>query len=276
MNYSLTLNELQNIDLSKISIDKRQSFKLEYIDSITMECESEEELKKYLLEKELINEEDLEKNICISYGKKTKRYISILYKNNKETVRKIKELADEIKKYFQVRKNHTNNDFSYSLIMGDYGDITKYFDSFQVFAGNHKFLRALQEYASNNPKQNLNINDISVYIKDSNTDKKAKVIYIALFEIFRRLFYNYDDENKSLEFNYKGFRDFCVFYCEYKANLHMNKQGNVENEILIEEEIKEPEFPPNSEEERNYKRYLRELEECANNEPIENNPHYRR
>ena len=270
MNYNLALVENEDylkIELRKIIFDQQSIFELEYLDKLTMNFKNEIELKQYLLEKGLINQADIDKKLCISYGDKHKREISIIYKEDIVTIERIRKMANEIKKYFNIKKSNAHSTFSYGLIMGDYLNITSYFESFEVFAGNHKFLRKLQDYVSNNPKQNVNINDISIYINQFAGDKRSKVIYIALYEIFRRLFYKFNKDTKDLEFNYKGFRDFCIFYCDYKRK---------SIKTPVEEEINElnggrgvlssdgdPDFPFNSEEEKLYNSYKERLEELA-------------
>ena len=277
MNYSLALEEKNNyekLDLSLIIPNKEDRFDLEHIDNFTIQFENEYELKEYLIAKGLIKEIDFQKEICIFYGLKNKRNIPVLYKSNKETIDKLRIFSKEINKYFLEQKRTTYSTFSYDLIMRDYKNIADSFPSFEVFAGNHKFLNELQRFVSNNPKQKLNIKDISTYITQLSGDKKSKVISIALFETFRMLFYTYDKEKANLIFNYKGFRDFCVFYCDYK-----NNRKSLQESIQIEEDFAytnesslssagDPDFPFNSEEEEMYNRYLENL-------PEEEHPHRR-
>lgn len=272
MNYSLILDKKKIIDLSQNAKDIDDIFTLRYIDAITMQCKDEKNLKEYLLKKGLITEEDFSKNICITYGKNKKRYIPILYSTENSEFDNLSALAIEIKNYFNQKKRETYSEFSYELIVGDYTNITSYFDSFSVLARNHNFLYYLQLYASKNPSLAVSINDISVYINQFKGDKKSKFLYIALFEIFRQLFYKFNEETKELEFNYKGFRDFCVFYCDYKRNIKLKKNSSNNNSDIEElDNFIEPDFPPNSEEERKYS------EELNNEEfDIENHDHYRR
>lgn len=274
MNYYLTLEDNFKIDLSKLNLDKKELLSLKYIDNMTMQTNNEMELKEYLKSKGLISDNDINKSVCISYGDKDKRFIPVLYARDKVTIDNLKKLSDDIKKYFEYRKQNCHSNFSYESIIGNYNDITSFFSGFEVLAGNHKFLIELQRYISGNPKQNVNANDIAIYINQFSDDKKSKYIYIALFEIFINLFYKFDKETKELKFSYKGFRDFCVFYCNYKRKINNKKTEDLNEEI--EEEYEEPVFPPNSEEEARYFEYLERLNEIASNRPIEDHPRYGR
>lgn len=223
MNYKLcTISDnmkRKNIDLSSLFENKKTAYKLDKLDEFTMMFKDENELKVYLISKGLLQVEDVNKLIFITYGDKNVRDIPLLYKANKKEVDNIKTFADEINYYFGLCKSNAYSTFSYGQIVGDYRGITDRFKCFEVMASSYKFLEALQNYCSPNPKQSLNIDDIQIYINENHIYTKSKLLYVALFELFRREFYKYDEENKKLNFDYKGFRDFCVFYCEYKDSL---------------------------------------------------------
>ena len=238
MNYKLCLclvgkEKYETIDISRFFDDKKQSFNLEKIDAFTMNFNNENELKQFLYSKGLISEKDLYKPLSIFFGSNDIREVPIIYSTDKETIDKIRDFSSDIKQYFDLKKRNAYSTFSYAQIVGDYLGITDCFDSFSVMAKNIKFLRALQEYCSSNPKQSLNISDINLYINENSGYTKSRLIYIALFELFRRLFYKYDENKKELNFNYKGFRDFCVFYCKYKSNVYEEKTKRLQNPSLI-------------------------------------------
>lgn len=264
MKYKLCLyiteeKKYQMIDISEFFKDKKESFNLEKLDNFTMNFSDENELKNYLYSKKLISSDDLNKQLCIFFGSKDVREIPIIYSKDKETINNIKNLSLEIKSYFDYEKKNTYSTFSYGTIIGDYQNITVYFDVFSKIAKNTSFLKILQSYCKINPKQSLNINDIQLYINENSKYTKSRLLYIALFELFRRIFYRFDEKTKDLHFNYKGFRDFCVFYCDYKRNVNA-KKDNLEEEY---DDWREPIFPPNSEEEAAYQKYLEELYEFA-------------
>ena len=221
MNYKLgsyiSSSKYKEIDVSEFFKDKKSSYNLENIDNFTMKFSNQYEFKMFLFLKGLIN--NIDDKIFIYYGKKSVRDIPLLYGDCKAEYENIKKFSKEINDYFSMHKRYNNYDsFSYNNIIGDYSDITNYFDCFYVMSQNTKFLQALQNYCVSNPAQELNIKDINLYLSEKG-QYKSKIIYIALFELFRRLFYKYDNENKELVFNYKGFRDFCVFYTEYKEKV---------------------------------------------------------
>ena len=221
MNYKLgsyiSSSKYANVDISEFFKDKKSSYDLENIDNFTMKFSNQYEFKTFLFLKGLISSVD--DKLFIYYGKKNVRSIPLLYSECKTEYDNIKKFSKEIYDYFRMHKRYNNYDsFGYSNIIGDYHDITNYFDSFYVMSQNTNFLKALQNYCVSNPTQELNISDINLYLAEKGK-YKSKIIYIALFELFRRLFYKYDNENKELVFNYKGFRDFCVFYVEYKEKL---------------------------------------------------------
>ena len=222
MNYKLCScdkKELNVIDISKLYAQKKDMYNLENIDKLTMNFKDDYEAKIYLIGKNISSTSIFNKELKIIYGDKHKREIPVIYKGSKKTYDDLRKFSVDILNYFEYCKNRTNNDFSYSLIMGEYPDLRSHFKCFSVFAGNHKFLVELQKYCSNNPEQNTNISDITTYLNMFSQDKQSRLIYIALYDLFRKLFYDFDKENKELNFSYKSFRDFVVFYNDYKNSL---------------------------------------------------------
>ena len=260
MNYKLcVLRDDENykvVDLSTIFNDKKKIYDLESIDEFTMSFEDENALKKELLSSGVIKEEDLNKSLCIKYGDKNIRQTDIMYSNNKELVLNIKNLSISIKKYYN--ENKKAHDF-YKSITGD-------FQAFEAIFKDRVFLKKLREYAYQKDIPNLNTREIVVYI---NTSTNHKQLYIALYDLLKKIFYKYDLNKNDLRFSYKSLRDFCLFFSGYKIpHKNSEKQNDYDSKLdfylphdSFKEKINPEDFPPNSFEEEMYGRYLEELEE---------------
>jgi len=161
--------------------------------------------------------------------------------------------------------------------------------------------------------QGVNVSDIRMYISDvrrGNDFFYPESLDFAINDMWEKaVFKPVVRTTGEIKQNYRGSRDLGMFLYKYEKSLEkkeqiqetkveakedhplepeweqitlfdlLNKQGNK----VVEEPQKfvlssegEPLFPPNSEEERDYLRYLEELERIADNEPIESHPHYRR
>lgn len=227
MNYKLCVkgnNKEKIINVDELIRDKKNGYSLENIDRFTMMFQNEKEFKIYLLAKKSINISEYYEELLVVYGDKKVRYIPVLY-SNEEEINNLLNLAREIKSYFNFEKNHTSfSTSSYESILNNYRYITNFFSVFEDISRSKKFLNVIAEYSSNNPNQRSNVGDINLYLSQDFGRKKCKYLYVALFELFRREFYKYDSDDKELVFNYKGFRDFCAFYCNYKSG---NKQKNI-------------------------------------------------
>ena len=260
MNYKLcVLRDDENykvVDLSTIFKDKKKIYDLESIDEFTMSFEDENALKKELLSSGVIKEEDLNKSLCIKYGDKNIRQTDIMYSNNKELVLNIKNLSISIKKYYN--ENKKAHDF--------YKSITCDFQAFEAIFKDRVFLKKLREYAYQKDIPNLNTREIVVYI---NTSTNHKQLYIALYDLLKKIFYKYDLNKNDLRFSYKSLRDFCLFFSGYKIpHKNSEKQNDYDSKLdfylphdSFKEKINPEDFPPNSFEEEMYGRYLEELEE---------------
>ena len=271
--------EARIIDLDKITKIKS----LDKLDELTSSFNSEDELKTYLFNQELISLDEMKKSL------------SVMYKNSGK-VKKLPIIYQDMKKYLDIV-------YLKAKMIAASQDI----DLLEKLArhysiGSDKF----------NP-QGVNVSDIRLYIGDyrSNGEKHfySRSLEIALDDMWKKAVFKLIDRNTGeVKENYRGTRDLGMFLYKYEKTLEkkeekqetkveikketvtepeweqttlfdfMNKQEEVKEEpkkwVLSSEG--EPEFPPNSEEERNYLKYLDELEEMANNEPIENHPHYRR
>lgn len=271
MNYRLCFyskeNDYRIIDFSKVLKIKKQSLDLMSIDGFTMIFKNEKYLIDYLISNGLMNETERYSKLMIQYGGENIRIIRPLYSSDKETYLKIRDFSIEIKKYFKDRKYEAKSLNNYGDIMGDYPYVESDFKKFRSMAKNIKFLQALQIHISPNPAQQENIKALNNYMTESSRNPRSKEISIVLFEIFRRIFYKYDSNGKKLVFRYKEFRDFVVFYNSFKENYNIkNNNSTVSKEIDGIDDYREPIFPPNSEELREYQKYLDNL-------PDEAHPH---
>ena len=275
--------EARIIDLDKITKIKS----LDKLDELTSTFNSEEELKTYLFNQELISLDEMKKNL------------SIMYKNNGK-VKKLPIVYQDMKKYLDIVY------LKYKMMAAaqDIVLLEKLARHYSI--GSDKF----------NP-QGVNVSDIRMYISDfrSNGEKHfySRALELALDDMWQKaVFKLVDKKTGEVKENYRGSRDLGMFLYKYEKTLE-KKEENQETKVEVKtEKVTEPEwvqstffdiwseessrktdekenngkwvlssegepdFPPNSEEERNYLRYLDELEELANNEPIENHPHYRR
>lgn len=243
--------------------------KLDALDQFTSQFENEEQLKLYLLKKELITKEELSK------------IIYVMYKYNGK-VKRIPVIYAHMKKYL---------------------DIQYIKNSLKSFSCDTIFLEKLANFYSNgsskfNP-QGLNVHDIRIYLSDVRRNNgnhfPSERLEVALNSLWERaVMKNFDQESGLAEINYRGLRDLALFIYKYKkAKKEQAKRSEVEYEqttffdsIKKEEPIcapkwilsseGDPDFPYNSEEEKIYIKYLEGLDESANEESIENHPHYRR
>ncbi|MBQ2946719.1 MAG: hypothetical protein IJE04_02595 [Bacilli bacterium] len=271
--------EARIIDLDKITKIKS----LDKLDELTSAFNSEEELKIYLFNQELISLDEMKKSL------------SVMYKNSGK-VKKLPIIFNHMKKhlditYLRAKLMSLSNDIEFLEKLARHYSI-----------GSDKF----------NP-QGVNVSDIRMYISDVRNNGGnqfySRSLEIALDDMWKKAVFKLVDRSTGeVKENYRGSRDLGMFLYKYEKTLEKKeekqeikedakKENRIEpqweqttlfdlinkQEIVVEEPPKmvlssegEPDFPPNSEEERNYLRYLEDLEEMANNEPIENHPHYRR
>ena len=261
-----------------IDLDKIKKFKdLESIDNFTTLFDSENELAIYLFNQELISNEEL------------KDKLNIVYKYNGK-VKKLNIFYQDMKKYLDL-------EFLRHKLKGLSTDVV--------------FLEKLANFYHNGStsfnKQGTNVSDIRLYLSDvranGGTTFYSKALEIAIEDLFKKAIFTLPNkETGEVKFDYRGFRDLATFIYKYEktkekakeevkeetekttsneeweqASLFdsLNNQNEEPKKWILSSEG-EPDFPPNSEEEKNYLLYLEKLEEIANNEPIENHPHYRR
>ena len=254
--------------------------KLDDLDEFTSAFKNEEELKYYLFNQELISNEEMNKSF------------KVLYKYNGK-VKKLPIVYNDMKKYL--------NDTWY----------LKY--SLQALSSDVEFLEKLANHyslgdATYNP-QGLNVSDIRTYLSEVRKNNGevfySKFLEVALDDLLMKAVFKLDTKTGEAKENYRGQRDLAILVYKYYKKLEekeaKNKESSQEkswvqsslldlmpennNVTSIDEKENdgkwvlssegEPDFPPNSEEEANYLRYLEELEEKTNF-PIEEHDHYRR
>lgn len=270
--------EARVVDLDKITVIKS----LDKLDELTSTFKSEEELKVYLFNQELISSQEINKNL------------SIMYKMNNK-VKKLPIIYQDMKKYL---------------------DIVYLRAKMMSAANNIELLEKLaRHYSIGSEKfnpQGVNVSDIRMYISDVRSNGGnlfySRGLEIALNDMFQKAVLKAPDKKTGeVKENYRGLRDLAMFFYKYEKDLEKKetKQEEVKKEVepewqqmtmmelmnaqsnttpIDEEEPRKPElssagdplFPPNSEEERDYQRYLEHLEKLADAEPIENHPHYGR
>ena len=253
------------IDLEKIIKLKD----LNALDELTGSFKNEEELKIYLFNQGLISKEEINKDI------------RIMYRNNGK-IKKLPVVFNPMKKYldilnlkYELKGLSTNVDF-----------LEKLADHYSL--GNGVF-----------NLQGLNVQDIRLYVSDARSKRLessySKSLEVAIDDLFiKAVFKVPNKETGEVKENYRGLRDLALFIYKYKNQLAKKEQAKIKEnweqaslfDVINEQKEStgkwilssegEPEFPPNSEEEAMYNKYLEELTEKANNQPIDEHPHYRR
>ena len=259
-NYKLIIgnkNEFREIALE----DKQYLKKLENLDVLTSECNNEKELKIYLFNKGLITEKELKGNY----------YMHILYK------------------YIE-----------YKTLPIIYKDLRKYLDldylkgKLMMLSNNLQFLYKLAEHYSKKNHQCQNVSDIRLYLYDviNNTDcdfEEHKLLETAINCLYKNAVFKVDTRTGIHQINYRGLRDLALFVYSFQKEkkfenmencqtfqmklLDFLEENNFQQNIQHLSSEGDPDFPPNSEEEAKYLKYLEELENTEIY--IEDYQHYR-
>lgn len=270
-NYKLgvyTRNNGRIIDLSRITKIKE----LDKLDDLTSTFNSEEELKIYLFNQGLITSEEIKQNISVmyNYGGKVKK-LPIFYSD-------MKKYLDEINLKYELNGLKSDTKFLEKLAR-------------HYSLGSDSF----------NP-QGLNVQDIRIYLSDVRNNGGeiffSNMLETAINDLFHKAVYKIDKKTTGeVKVNYRGLRDLALFIYKYKDSLKKEKEAKEEIKKDVDEwvqtsifetpqvtpefnpeeaDFNEPDFPPNSEEEREFSTYLEEINEKAFSEPIEEHDHYRR
>lgn len=235
--YKLGILNDRTFDLSNIiEMDAKNSLRI--LDKFTSMFNSEEDLKQYLLNKNIINYKEYYQkiNIVYQYNRSTKT-LPVIYSSEKEYLNSAIIL---------------NKLYSYIC--------------------NLKFVQKLINYydynIENNP-QIENISNLRLYLSDLKRDgKKAfnydkRLLDYTLNNILVVATHKYDKKTNSYKYNYRGLRDLGMFIYNFDKLEELNKIKNtIEENIKDDVEIKndkwilssegDPDFPFNSEEEKQY------------------------
>lgn len=290
VNYNLglcTKNTIEKVELLRI-LGEKTSKNLESIDELTTFFINEDELKTYLYSKGLINTASLNKELKIFYKNSGKnKRLPVMYCEHK----KIMENLEMISKKIYEKESRYN---MYTSDEKKYNNLKFEFDIFSKLIGNVNFLTDIsRHYSIGNAKYNfqlINVRDINMFLSDVRSNGGhvfyPNYMYVAMYELFKTAMYNIEKNpsKNKVKFNYRGFRDLVNFIYKYKLEKNLINKENyndmtekitfeqkvamLENDnnhyydILNNEEIiYENGFPPNSEELRNYKKYLESLPE---------------
>ena len=278
--------EARIIDLDKITKTKS----LDKLDELTSTFNNEEELKTYLFNQELISLDEMKKSLSVMYQYRGKvKRLPIIYQDMKKYLDiiylkyKMMAAAQDIELLEKLARHYSIGSDKFNPQGVNVSDIRMYISDFRSNGEKHFNSKSLE----------LALEDMWKKAIFKLTDKVGDIV---------------DRTTGEVKENYRGSRDLGMFLYKYEKTLEKKQEKQepkveVKKETTIEQEWEqttlfdlinkqeeiveepkkwvlssegEPDFPPNSEEERNYKRYLEELEEMANNEPFENHPHYRR
>ena len=296
VNYKLGIynkKEARIIDLDKII----KISKLENLDEFTSDFNNEDEFKLYLLNKGLITNYELKQNISVMYkysGKikklpiifqDMKKYLDIFYLKAKllESSQNL-ELLEKLARHYSIgSEKHNPQGVNVSSIRGYISDV-------RSNDGNHFYSKPL-EYAlddmwkkavfKSSGKTSDIVNKSTGEIKENYRGSRDLGLFLYKYNKQTKLQEEQQEikvELKKQTTNEDEWIQSSMFDDIEKQNIILdesNEDVNIYNKWVLSSDG-EPDFPPNSEEEANYKRYLERLDEISNNEPIENHPHYRR
>lgn len=189
MNYNLGLQNRENKTAKAIELDKIFSLKdmkkLQNIDDFTTQFKNEMELKKYLLNKELISEEEANQSVIIFYKYRgEQKELAVAYEN-------FKKFLDPFYVLYSVKSMASSISFLTTLV--------KHYDYKNVV----------------NP-QYSNICDIKLAIEDLKLGFPASnQLHIALNDLCMKAMHTKDKKSNRAKTNYRGLRD--LGYLVYKV-----------------------------------------------------------
>ena len=266
---SYKLSILNKKEVIVIKLDELIKIKeLRVLDEFTSNFTNEDELKMYLYKKSLLKEEELNKDIRITY------------KNN-EKIKKLPVLYKNLQKY---------------------RDIVYLRNKLIALAKQQEFLIKLADHYSGCDikynRQGQNVYDIRLYLSgvldNGSNIFEYELLSTALDNLFEKAIIKSINKKGEILINYRGQRDLIFFIDEYEKSLKKETKSNEENWVqgtlygiaqnnlnynIQEEDVSyeyksklssdgDPDFPYNSEEEEMYNNYLENL-------PDEYHPHRR-
>lgn len=244
MKYYIAITKGTNIKIIDLNLTD-----IKKLDEFTSEFNNEIELKKYLIQKNKIDELDFAKKIEIVHTFNQKIFRApIIYKSTK------KYLDRNLKYCIEVLVN----------------------DDIEFLEAYIKLLQKDRSIIYKNMYQS--ICDLKTFIKDYYSDNIYNDSYAMKNEALNDIFDKYA-YSKTGKINYNNCRKLAVLIDEYTKSRLKKKQETIDGEQLqifnddIEDDYEEPLFPSNSEEEAMYNKYLESLNQDTN---IEDHDHYRR
>ncbi len=244
MKYYIAITKGNNINIIDLNLTEMKK-----LDEFTSEFNNEIELKKYLIQKNKIDELDFAKKIEIVHTWNQKVFRSpIIYKSAK------KYLDRNLKYCVEV------------LVKDDIEFLEAYI----------KLLQKDRSIIYKNMYQS--ICDLKTFVKDYYSDNIYNDSYTMRNEALNDIFDKYA-YSKTGKINYNNCRKLAVLIDEYTKSRLKKKQEIIDGKQLqifnddMDDDYEEPLFPPNSEEEAMYNKYLESLNQDTN---IEDHDHYRR
>ena len=270
-NYKLGFVDKKEIKIIDL-IDIKDLSKL---DEFTCQFKSEEQLKLYLIKKNIDYKDYLKKSIKVVYRyNNTDKKIPVFYSD-------IRKYLDEY--YLRGRLMVLKDDIEFLEKIARHYSL-----------GSDKF----------NP-QGVNVNAIRNYINDVRCNGgflfESRALNEAIDDLFMRaIFRPADKESGEVKSNYRGLRDLALFIYKYERQQQEVRENDNQiymddilnrNETQVEDweqitfddwendgdeydDYVEPIFAPNTEEEREYQEYLDSLPDEIRNP--EDHPHYGR
>lgn len=271
------------IDLEKLL--GKYSKKLELLDELTVNFESEKELKHFLITKGLFSTDNVDKNLNIVYKNSGKlKRLPVFYSEHKKIMNNVEVISKEIYKRESEFNMYTSESIKYDNLRSE-------FSIFTNLIGNVNFLSEIsRHYSIGNAKYNpqfLNVSDINIFLSDVRSNGGdvfyPNYMYIALYELFKSAMYKIEKnpDKNIVKLNYRGYRDLVNFIYKYKLDKNLIEKNNIDDEVeqmkleqietsfsidnnrsydYNEEIMYEEGFAPNSEELKAYKNYLESLQ----------------
>ncbi len=223
---------------SKEIFNKGSKNSLREIDDFTSSFSDENSLKQYLLDNNFMNIEDVNKKLRIIYK----------YNGN----------INELPVIYQKEKEYLNYAFiRYKL---------------SALVNNKEFLNKLINHYQYNNLQFDNVENLKLYLSSLNKSGNnisyydRTLIEHTLDDLVRIATYKYDSKNNMTKYNHRGTRDLgmLIYKFEEKEKLKQFKQEIILSEDELKEELArknkkwilssdgDPDFPPNSEELKQY------------------------
>lgn len=245
---------------------------LEILDEFTSVFKDESELKIYLFEQNLIDSKESNKKLSVRYKYSGK-------------VKKLPIVYSDSKKYFDV-----------FYLRGKIQSLSNNIEFLEKLANHYSLGKSTFN------RQSINVQDIRRYISDVRSNGgnlfESKSLEIAINDLLENaMFKSINRQTGEVKEDYRGLRDLALFVYNFEKTLENNKKLEEtkqdeeweqisifdqkiektldEEEIYSERELSpypknwnmgsddEPLFPPNSEEEAMYKRYLDEINELV-------------